>query len=138
MFKFNLQLFAHKKGGGSTKNGRDSNSKRLGVKRAAGQPINAGGIIIRQRGTAVYPGANVGVGKDYTLFALTDGVVEFGAKNGKKIVSVVTKEVPAAKTVAKKAPVKAAAKTEVKKPVAAKATAPKAEVKKPATAKTAK
>ena len=68
---------AHKKGEGSVKNGRDSNSKRLGVKIYGGQPAIAGNIIIRQRGTVYHPGANVGVGKDYTLFALTDGVVEF-------------------------------------------------------------
>ena len=83
-----LQLFAHKKGGGSSKNGRDSNSKRLGVKRADGQAIKAGGIIIRQRGTKVHPGKNVGLGKDYTLFALSDGTVKFAMSNGKKIVSV--------------------------------------------------
>ena len=68
---------AHKKGEGSVKNGRDSNSKRLGVKIYGGQPAIAGNIIVRQRGTTYHPGANVGVGKDYTLFALTDGVVEF-------------------------------------------------------------
>ncbi|HJW15960.1 MAG TPA: 50S ribosomal protein L27 [Flavisolibacter sp.] len=68
---------AHKKGEGSVKNGRDSNSKRLGVKIYGGQPAIAGNIIIRQRGTVYHPGKNVGVGKDYTLFALTDGVVEF-------------------------------------------------------------
>ena len=85
----NIQLFAHKKGGGSTKNGRDSNSKRLGVKAADGQPVLAGTIIVRQRGTKVYPGANVGLGKDYTLFALCDGVVKFGMSNGKKIVTVI-------------------------------------------------
>jgi large subunit ribosomal protein L27 len=68
---------AHKKGEGSVKNGRDSNSKRLGVKIYGGQPAIAGNIIIRQRGTVYHPGANVGVGKDYTLFALSDGVVEF-------------------------------------------------------------
>ena len=67
--KILVQLFAHKKGGGSTKNGRDSNSKRLGVKRADGQFVLAGNIIVRQRGTRIYPGANVGLGKDYTLFA---------------------------------------------------------------------
>lgn len=83
-----LQLFAHKKGGGSSKNGRDSNSKRLGVKRADGQAIKAGGIIIRQRGTKVHPGKNVGLGKDYTLFALSDGTVKFSMSNGKKTVSV--------------------------------------------------
>jgi len=68
---------AHKKGEGSVKNGRDSNSKRLGVKIFGGQAAIAGNIIVRQRGTVYHPGKNVGVGKDYTLFALTDGVVEF-------------------------------------------------------------
>jgi large subunit ribosomal protein L27 len=68
---------AHKKGEGSVKNGRDSNSKRLGVKIFGGQPAIAGNIIIRQRGTVYHPGKNVGVGKDFTLFALSDGVVEF-------------------------------------------------------------
>jgi len=68
---------AHKKGEGSVKNGRDSNSKRLGVKIFGGQPAVAGNIIVRQRGTVYHPGKNVGVGKDYTLFALADGVVEF-------------------------------------------------------------
>nr|YP_010336272.1 ribosomal protein L27 [Chroodactylon ornatum]UNJ14678.1 ribosomal protein L27 [Chroodactylon ornatum] len=68
---------AHKKGSGSTRNGRDSNSKRLGVKRYGGQQVKAGMILVRQRGTAVKPGVNVGKGKDDTLFALTDGVVEF-------------------------------------------------------------
>lgn len=68
---------AHKKGGGSTRCGRDSKSKRLGVKRYDGQQVNAGTIIVRQRGTHVHPGSNVGVGKDYTLFALVDGVVKF-------------------------------------------------------------
>lgn len=89
MFKFNAQLFAHKKGGGSTKNGRDSQSKRLGVKAYSGEKVTAGSIIVRQRGTKVYPGANVGLGKDYTLFALCDGVVKFGLSNGKKIVSII-------------------------------------------------
>ena len=73
---------AHKKGEGSVKNGRDSQSKRLGVKIFGGQPIISGNIIVRQRGTVYHPGKNVGVGKDFTLFALTDGVVEF--KRGKK------------------------------------------------------
>ncbi len=68
---------AHKKGEGSVKNGRDSNSKRLGVKIFGGQPAISGNIIVRQRGTVYHPGKNVGVGRDYTLFALTDGVVEF-------------------------------------------------------------
>ena len=85
----NLQLFAHKKGGGSTKNGRDSAGKRLGVKASDGQRVLAGSIIVRQRGTEIYPGANVGIGKDYTLFALKDGAVKFGKSNGKKIVSIV-------------------------------------------------
>ena len=85
---FNIQLFAHKKGGGSTKNGRDSNSKRLGVKAADGQFVLAGSIIIRQRGTKVYPGKNVGLGKDYTLFALKDGKVKFEKSGCKKLVSI--------------------------------------------------
>lgn len=85
----NLQLFAHKKGGGSTKNGRDSQAKRLGVKAYAGQHVTAGSIIVRQRGTKVYPGANVGLGRDYTLFATKDGKVVFGMSKGKSIVSVV-------------------------------------------------
>jgi large subunit ribosomal protein L27 len=68
---------AHKKGEGSVKNGRDSQSKRLGVKIYGGQPATAGSIIVRQRGTEYHPGKNVGVGKDFTIFALTDGVVEF-------------------------------------------------------------
>lgn len=89
---FNIQLFAHKKGGGSTKNGRDSNSKRLGVKRADGQSVLAGTILVRQRGTKVYPGKNVGLGKDYTCFALADGVVKFSKSGDKKIVSVIVNE----------------------------------------------
>lgn len=68
---------AHKKGGGSTRCGRDSKSKRLGVKRFGGEKVSAGTIIVRQRGTKIHPGTNVGVGKDYTLFALVDGVVKF-------------------------------------------------------------
>ena len=80
---------AHKKGGGSTKNGRDPHSKRLGVKVFGGQRVKAGNIIIRQRGTKIAPGKNVGIGKDYTIFALKDGVVKFEYKRGgKKIVSV--------------------------------------------------
>lgn len=85
----NLQLFAHKKGGGSTKNGRDSQAKRLGVKAYSGQVVTAGSIIVRQRGTKIYPGANVGLGRDYTLFATKDGKVVFGTSKGKNIVSVV-------------------------------------------------
>ena len=74
---FNLQLFAHKKGMGSTKNGRDSESKRLGVKRGDGQPVLAGNILVRQRGTKIHPGTNVGIGSDDTLFAMIDGKVKF-------------------------------------------------------------
>jgi large subunit ribosomal protein L27 len=74
---------AHKKGSGSTKNGRDSNSQRLGVKVYGNQPIKAGGIVVRQRGLTFKPGKDIGVGKDYTLFALTDGIVEF-QKDGKQ------------------------------------------------------
>jgi large subunit ribosomal protein L27 len=80
---------AHKKGEGSVKNGRDSHSKRLGVKIFGGQPVISGNIILRQRGTVYHPGKNVGVGKDFTLFALTDGVVEFRkGKNNRTLVSV--------------------------------------------------
>ncbi len=80
---------AHKKGGGTTRNGRDSESKRLGVKVYGGQAINAGGIIIRQRGTKVHPGENVGMGKDHTLFALVDGRVSFKTKaKGRVFISV--------------------------------------------------
>ena len=84
---FLFRLFAHHKGGGSTKNGRDSNAKRLGVKRVDGQEIKAGGIIVRQRGTKIHPGENVGLGKDDTLFALIDGVVKFErmGRNDKKV-----------------------------------------------------
>ena len=75
---------AHKKGGGTTRNGRDSESKRLGVKVYGGQSINAGGIIVRQRGTRLHAGENVGMGKDHTLFALTDGKVQFAIKGAAK------------------------------------------------------
>ncbi len=89
MMKMNLQLFAHKKGVGSTKNGRDSESKRLGAKRADGQFAKAGNIIYRQRGTRIHPGTNVGIGGDDTLFALKDGIVRFERKGrDKKQVSV--------------------------------------------------
>ena len=91
MLKLSLQFFAHKKGVGSTKNGRDSEAKRLGVKKSDGQSVKAGNIIIRQRGTAVHPGKNVGSGTDDTLFALVDGVVKFEhIAGGKKAVSVHT------------------------------------------------
>ncbi|MBR7100193.1 MAG: 50S ribosomal protein L27 [Clostridia bacterium] len=78
-----ISLFAHKKGTGSSHNGRDSEAKRLGVKRTDGQAVLAGGILVRQRGTKIHPGKNVGIGKDDTLFALVDGVVKF-ERAGKK------------------------------------------------------
>lgn len=81
MMKLNLQFFAHKKGMGSTKNGRDSKAKRLGAKRADGQFVKAGNILYKQRGTKIHPGVNVGRGKDDTLFALVDGVVRFSKRN---------------------------------------------------------
>ncbi len=77
MLRINIQLFAHKKGMGSTKNGRDSESKRLGVKRADGQFVLAGNILVRQRGTHIHPGENVGRGSDDTLFATCDGILRF-------------------------------------------------------------
>ncbi len=82
-----ITLFAHHKGGGSTKNGRDSNSKRLGIKRADGQEVLAGSILVRQRGTKIHPGNNVDIGSDDTLFALIDGVVKFErmGRNDKKV-----------------------------------------------------
>ena len=79
---------AHKKGGGSTKNGRDSNAQRLGVKRYGGEYVVPGNIIVRQRGTKFKPGNNVGMGKDYTIFAMIDGQVKFETVHGRKIVSV--------------------------------------------------
>jgi large subunit ribosomal protein L27 len=79
---------AHKKGGGSSRNGRDSNSKRLGVKKYSGERVLAGNILVRQRGTRILPGLNVGVGKDYTIFATVDGVVAFDTIRGRKRVSV--------------------------------------------------
>ena len=89
MLKVNLQLFAHKKGGGSTSNGRDSQSKRLGAKRADGQFVTGGSILFSQRGTKIHPGHNVGIGGDDTLFAKVDGVVRFERKGrDKKQVSV--------------------------------------------------
>ena len=89
MMNMNLQFFAHKKGVGSTKNGRDSESKRLGAKRADGQFVLAGNILYKQRGTKILPGVNVGRGKDDTLFALVDGKVKFERKGrDKKQVSV--------------------------------------------------
>ena len=89
MLKMNLQFFAHKKGVGSTKNGRDSESKRLGAKKGDGQTVLAGNILVRQRGTKIHPGTNVGIGSDDTLFALIDGTVKYERKGkDKKQVSV--------------------------------------------------
>lgn len=84
MFKLELQLFAHKKGQGSSRNGRDSNAQRLGVKRGDGTLVKAGNILVRQRGTKIHPGVNVGIGKDDTLFALIDGFVRFERKGRDK------------------------------------------------------
>lgn len=97
MFIMNLQLFAHKKGVGSSRNGRDSESKRLGPKRADGQFVLAGNILVRQRGTRIHPGTNVGIGSDDTLFATIDGVVRFERLGrDKKQVSVYPKAEAAA------------------------------------------
>ncbi|MCL3860555.1 50S ribosomal protein L27 [Actinotalea sp. K2] len=81
---------AHKKGASSSRNGRDSNSQRLGVKRFGGQAVNAGEIIVRQRGTHFHPGINVGRGGDDTLFALAAGAVQFGVRRGRKVIDIVT------------------------------------------------
>ncbi len=81
---------AHKKGASSSRNGRDSNAQRLGVKRFGGQKVNAGEILLRQRGTHFHPGENVGRGKDDTLFALTAGAVQFGTHRGRKVINIVT------------------------------------------------
>ncbi len=96
MLKMNLQFFAHKKGMGSSKNGRDSESKRLGAKRADGQFVKAGNILYRQRGTRIHPGLNVGLGRDDTLYATADGIVRFQRKGrDKKQVSVIPVETEA-------------------------------------------
>ena len=97
MFKMNLQLFAHKKGMGSSRNGRDSHAQRLGTKRADGQFVLAGNILVRQRGTKIHPGLNVGIGDDDTLYAKMDGVVKF-ERHGtdKKKVSIYPKTEAAA------------------------------------------
>ena len=96
MIKMNLQFFAHKKGMGSSKNGRDSESKRLGAKRADGQFVKAGNILYRQRGTRIHPGLNVGLGRDDTLFATADGIVRFQRKGrDRKQVSVIPVETAA-------------------------------------------
>ncbi|MDD3058511.1 MAG: 50S ribosomal protein L27 [Sphaerochaeta sp.] len=81
---------AHKKGGGSSRNGRDSNSQRLGVKRFGGQLVKAGEILVRQHGTKFHPGQNVGLGSDYTLFAKAEGTVLFHTRNNRKYISIVT------------------------------------------------
>lgn len=83
---------AHKKGGGSSRNGRDSNSKRLGVKRYGGEVVIPGNIIIRQKGTKIRPGENVGLGRDYTIYSLIEGQVKFEIRQGRKYVSVYAKE----------------------------------------------
>ncbi|MEL7602589.1 MAG: 50S ribosomal protein L27 [Bacillota bacterium] len=96
MYQMNLQLFAHKKGVGSSRNGRDSESKRLGPKRADGQFVLAGNILVRQRGTHFHPGTNVGIGKDDTLFAKVDGIVRFERRDKeRKQVSVYPEEAAA-------------------------------------------
>ncbi|MBV9648283.1 MAG: 50S ribosomal protein L27 [Candidatus Eremiobacteraeota bacterium] len=88
MFRFDLQLFASKKGGGSTRNGRDSNAQRLGIKRYGGEAVVAGNIIVRQRGTRFYPGTGVGMGTDHTLYALVEGRVHFSERRNRKHVHV--------------------------------------------------
>lgn len=93
MIQFTLQLFSSKKGMGSSKNGRDSESKRLGVKRGDGQHVLAGNILVRQRGTKIHPGLNVGIGSDDTLFATADGRVSFESRGKKKkVVNVLPAE----------------------------------------------
>jgi large subunit ribosomal protein L27 len=87
---------AHKKGGGSTRNGRDSNAKRLGVKRFGGEQVATGTIIVRQKGTKFRPGNNVGLGNDFTIYALIDGQVTFENKFGRKVISVYPAQAPAA------------------------------------------
>lgn len=88
MFVFDLQLFASKKGGGSTRNGRDSNAQRLGLKRSGGQAVVAGNILVRQRGTKYHPGQGVGIGTDHTLFALIAGTVRFSERNNRTYVNI--------------------------------------------------
>ena len=91
MLRISMQFFAHKKGVGSTKNGRDSNAQRLGVKRGDGQFVLAGNILVRQRGTHIHPGENVGIGSDDTLFAKTDGKVKFQRLGrDRKMINIVT------------------------------------------------
>lgn len=90
MFFFDLQLFASKKGAGSTRNGRDSNAQRLGMKKFGGQEVIAGNIIVRQRGTKFYPGVGVMMGKDHTIFAVVDGQVSFTTSRNRKHINVVS------------------------------------------------
>jgi len=89
MFRFDLQLFASKKGGGSTRNGRDSNAQRLGVKRYGGEQVIPGNILVRQRGTKFHPGSGVGIGKDHTIFAVVAGQVTLTSSKNRKHVNVV-------------------------------------------------
>lgn len=100
MIRMNLQFFASKKGGGSTRNGRDSAAQRLGVKRFAGQYVTAGSILVRQRGTKIHPGRNVGIGKDDTLYAKVDGFVVFAPKGKRARQVLVIPETEAAATTA--------------------------------------
>ena len=102
-FTFDLQRFASKKAGGSSRNGRDSISKRLGVKRYGGQLVRAGSILVRQRGTRVHPGRNVGVGGDYTLYAKVDGYVQFAGNGRTRHVSVIPASADMAEPVAQEA-----------------------------------
>ena len=88
MFRFDLQLFATKKGAGSTRNGRDSNAQRLGVKRYGGELVIPGNIIVRQRGTKFHPGSGVGIGRDHTIFAVVEGLVTFSSSKNRKHVNV--------------------------------------------------
>ncbi|MDR1741846.1 MAG: 50S ribosomal protein L27 [Synergistaceae bacterium] len=85
---FDIQFFAHKKGQGSSTNGRDSNPKYRGVKAFAGTSVKAGGILVRQCGTRIHPGKNVGMGRDFTLFALSPGTVQFGTRDNRRVVSI--------------------------------------------------
>jgi large subunit ribosomal protein L27 len=89
MFRFDLQLFATKKGAGSTRNGRDSNAQRLGVKRYGGELVIPGNIIVRQRGTKFHPGSGVGIGRDHTIFAVVEGLVTFSSSKNRKHVNVI-------------------------------------------------
>ena len=88
-FKFDIQFFAHKKGQGSSTNGRDSKPKYRGIKVYAGETVKAGSILVRQCGTRIHPGKHVGLGRDFTLFALTPGKVEYGVKGNRRVVSIV-------------------------------------------------